>query len=89
MNNHIYIQAITLEKDAQTGNMVVRAVTNHGRFVIDMESLDSEIVSNFYSWVKETAIEEVEKALAEETTAKTAETLKDRLKEQLQRKASS
>jgi len=89
MSKHVYIQAIALEKDTQTGDMVVRAITNQGRFVIGIESLDEGIVGNFYSWVKDIAVKEVEKALAAEAASKSPEALKDQLKEQLEKKVSS
>jgi len=88
MNKHIYVQAIVLEKESQTGDMVVRAITNQGRFVVGIETLDNGLVNNFYSWVKEAAVKEIEKVLAAEAISKSPEALKDQLKDQLKKVSS-
>jgi uncharacterized protein YajQ (UPF0234 family) len=66
MEKHIYVQAILLEKDPQSGETVVRIITNQGRFILGNDIVDKDITGNFYSYIRDLGVKEVKKILASE-----------------------
>lgn len=60
---NVFIKQVLFERDIQSGQMVVKVLTNHGRFVV---GIDHRIAERFYDMVVEKARTDIEQILTEE-----------------------
>lgn len=67
---HIYIKNVILERDITSGQMEVKVITNHGRFIVAVNPI---VVDAFYDHVAQRAREDIEKILAQEVHDKNSE----------------
>ncbi len=62
-DHNIYIKSVALERDIESGRMVVKVGTNHGRFIV---ALNERLVDDFYDRVQRQARRDIQTILLQE-----------------------
>lgn len=82
---HVYIKAVHLERNVQSGEFEIMVDSNHGRFVLRDDVIDFSIINDVYMYIKEQAIAVIQRYMADCAQQELEKTSADRARESLGR----
>jgi len=82
---HVYIKAVHLERNVQTGDFEIIVDSNHGRFALRDDVIDFSIINDVYGYIKEQATTVIQRYVADTVQQELEKTSADRARESLSR----